>query len=302
VFIIKYKLYFFLASALMMLAAGISLAVFGLKFGIDFTGGTLVEVAYETSRPDQMAVESRLSQFDLGTYSIRPIGEDGYLLRSRELTPDEQAQVVETLSLNGANPAEIVRANTVGPVIGVELRNKAFVALAVVIGMIILYVAFTFRHVSKPVSSWIYGLIAIVTLIHDILIPAGIFAFLGYLVGAEVDILFVTALLTILGYSVNDTIVVFDRIRENLGLQKEREIEVPFDETVGLSLQQTFARSLNTSVTVFLVLVALYFFGAEATQLFILVLLAGVVAGAYSSLFVASPLLVAFEGSQRKEL
>ena len=185
------------------------------------------------------------------------------------------------------------RFNSIGPTIGKELRNKAFVAIGIVIIAIMLFVAFVFRKVSKPVSSWKYGVAAIIALIHDIIVPTGVFAFLGYILGVEIDILFVMALLAILGYSVNDTIVVFDRVRENLRLNREHGSEESFDLTVGKSLNQTYARSINTSLTTLFVVIALFFFGSEATQDFALVLAIGIIAGTYSSIFLATPLLVA---------
>ena len=162
---------------------------------------------------------------------------------------------------------------------------------------IVLYIAFVFRHVSLPVSSWVYGLVAIVALIHDVIIPAGIYVALGHFdIAVQIDVLFITAILTILGFSVHDTIVVFDRTRENLRLRTWKE----FDVTVGHSVSQTFARSINTSLTVLLVILALYFVGGETTKNFALTLAIGVSVGTYSSLFVASPLLVAIEEWQRK--
>jgi preprotein translocase subunit SecF len=211
----------------------------------------------------------------------------------RELTQEEQAKVLNAATLDGAAKPELRRQNTVGPTIGGELQNKAFMALAVVILMTIVYVAFAFRHVSEPVSSWKYGLISIIALAHDIIVPMGVFAVVGHYFGnAEADVLFVTALLTILGYSVNDTIVIFDRIRENLKSNQDTGVEESFELTVGTSLEQTFVRSFNTSVTVLIVVVAILLFGGSATRYFALALTAGVVAGTYSSLFLAAPLLV----------
>jgi preprotein translocase subunit SecF len=182
--------------------------------------------------------------------------------------------------------------NTVGPILGKELRDKAFFAIAVVVLIIIFFIAFAFRKVSKPVSSWKYGTIAIVVLVHDIMLPVGLFAIMGHFFGAEVDGLFVMALLAILGYSINDTIVVFDRIRENLKYNADSNTHEDFEFTVGKSLNQTYVRSFNTSLTTSLTLLALFFFGSESTHYFSLTLLAGVIAGTYSSIFLAAPMLV----------
>ena len=181
--------------------------------------------------------------------------------------------------------------NEVGPIIGLELRNKAFIALGLVLVCILLFIAFAFRHVSRPVSSWVYGLIALVTLVHDVIVPVGFYAFLGHFAGAQVDTLFVTAVLTVLGFSIHDTIVVFDRVRENLRINDEKGRHEPFDNIAGKSLNQTFIRSINTSLTVVLTLVILTVLGPASTRDFALTLLVGIIAGTYSSIFLATPLL-----------
>ena len=220
------------------------------------------------------------------------------MLRQRELTNDEHTALLQALGSVGTAREE--QFTSVGPSIGAELLSKAWVAVALVVVSIILFIAFAFRHVSKPVASWKYGVVAIATLAHDILVPVGLFAFLGYLWGAEVDALFIVALLTILGVSINDTIVVFDRIRENLRGNEEARREEAFESVVGKSISQTIARSINTSVTVLLVLAALFFWGPEATKAFALTLIVGMIAGTYSSIFLASPMLVVWERWSRK--
>jgi preprotein translocase subunit SecF len=207
--------------------------------------------------------------------------------------------------------AEITRFTSIGPVIGQELRSKAIWAIAGVVAVIVLYVAYAFAGIGTPVRSWTYGGITILVLMHDILVPTAVMAVLGYLVGAEVDVLFVMALLAVLGYSVNDTIVVFDRVRELLVANRdehviEREeagivmkdvsytLTAPYAQLVNTAVVQTLARSINTSITTVAALVALYFLGGDVTQTFALVLLAGVLAGTYSSICIASPLVVAY--------
>ncbi|HJO89818.1 MAG TPA: protein translocase subunit SecF [Candidatus Paceibacterota bacterium] len=291
-FIVKYRKIFFILTAVIIATAIFSVAFFGLNFGIDFTGGAITEVNYTQERPSKETLEERLQELSIGGFSIRPTGEDGYILRTKDLTEDERVSVLNALSQGGEKEVIQERYNSIGPTIGSELRNKAFVAIGIVIVAIILFVAFVFRKVSQPVSSWKYGIVAIIALIHDVIVPVGIFAFLSYTVGAEIDILFVMALLAILGYSVNDTIVVFDRVRENLRLNREHGSREDFELTVGKSLNQTYIRSINTSLTTLFVLLALFFFGSEATQNFALVLATGVIAGTYSSIFLATPLLV----------
>lgn len=320
-FVITYRKIFFIFSSITIALSVIFVLVWGLVFGIDFTGGTLIEVSYggtATSQPaatstaqagttisagtttasatsvvpDKGAVEARLDTLAIGAYSLRPSEGNGYILRTHDLNQEEENAVENALSLGGTAPMNVDRVNTVGPVLGEELRGKAFFAITVVVLLIIFFIAFAFRHVSKPVSSWKYGTIAIVVLVHDILLPVGLFAVLGKFFGAEVDGLFVMALLAILGYSVNDTIVVFDRIRENLRHNVETNTREEFDITVGKSLSQTFVRSFNTSLTTGLTLLALFLFGSSSTHYFSLTLLAGVIAGTYSSIFLAAPLLV----------
>lgn len=297
--IIKYKNILFIIAGLLVGASIVATVVFGIRPSIEFTGGTLIEIGYPEGRADKAMIEARLDALNLGAYSLRPFGDDAYLLRVRELTETERTGVLSAATVDAIQP-ELRRQNTVGPTIGAELQNKALMAVGVVILMTILYVAFAFRHVSEPVSSWKYGIIAIITLAHDVIIPIGVFAVAGHFYGnAEADVLFVTALLTILGYSVNDTIVIFDRIRENLKRNIDGNIQEPFATTVGNSLDQTLVRSFNTSLTVLIVVVAILLFGGSATKYFTLALTAGVVAGTYSSLALAAPLLVAIEAQQK---
>lgn len=292
-FIVRNRNIFFGITAALTVAAIISIAAFGLSFGIDFTGGTLAQVTYQSERPAPSALTEAIDAAGIKGYSLREANERDYVLRSPNLTDAQRSTLASTMSVAG-NQATITQLNDVGPTIGVELRNKALVAIVLVLVCILLFIAFAFRKVSEPISSWVYGLIALGTLAHDVIMPLGFFAFLGYLLGAQVDTLFVTAILTILGYSVHDTIVVFDRTRENLRINKEHNRKEPFEEVAGRSLQQTFARSINTSLTTMLSLLALYLLGPESTKIFSLTLLAGIIAGTYSSIFFATPLLVAY--------
>lgn len=291
-FITHRKIVYALIGILSVVSVG-ALLVWGVTFSIEFTGGTIVEVAYEGAVPDKTTLDARLSTLDLGSYSLRATGDSGYFLRTKDITEDEYVAVREALSPEGTTLIEKQRA-TVGPTIGAELAKKALAAILVVSLLIIIYVAIAFRHVSKPVSSWVYGGTAILVLVHDLLIPLGMFAILGTIFGAEVDVLFVMALLTILGYSVNDTIVIFDRVRENLKANDEGNISERFEETVGNAVSQTYARSINTSLTTLLVVVSLLIFGGPTTMWFALTLAVGIFAGTYSSVALAAPLLVTY--------
>ena len=211
------------------------------------------------------------------------------------MTPDERQTLPQTLSIGGKFSATIVQLSEIGPTIGAELRSKAFLSIGLVMLCILLFIAFAFRKVSRPISSWVYGGVALVTLVHDIIIPVGFFAILGHFTGAAVDTLFVTALLTVLGFSIHDTIVVFDRVRENLRLNHEKGRKEGFAETAGRALSQTITRSINTTLTVVITLLVLYLVGPASTQTFALTLLVGIIAGTYSSIFLATPLLVTIE-------
>ncbi len=292
--IIKNRGIYFAISALLTIASVGALFSFGLQIGTDFTGGSLVEVRYDGARPEVAALTDVLEDAGFTSFSLRETGDDGYTLRAATLSDVQRDNLAETFSISGTD-ASISQLSEVGPTIGEELRNKAYIAIGLVLLCILFFIAFAFRKVSKPVSSWMYGLIALVTLFFDVIVPLGAFSVFGYLWGAQVDTLFVTAMLTILGYSVHDTIVVFDRTRENLRINEEKGKKEDFAETAGRALKQTFVRSMNTSVTTLFALFALYMLGPASTQDFALTLLVGIVAGTYSSIFLATPLLVAVE-------
>ena len=301
--IVRHRKIFFGVTAAIAFMAILAVGVFGLQFGTDFTGGSLVEVRYDGIRPAGDVLTRNLEDAGFKGFSLRESGADGYILRSATLSDVQRGNLSATFSYQGGT-AHIAQLTEVGPTIGVELRNKALIALLVVLLCILLFIAFAFRKVSKPISSWVYGLIALLTLGFDVLVPVGAFAALGYLWGAQVDALFVTAILTILGYSVHDTIVVFDRTRENLRLNEDRNRKEDFAETAGRSLNQTFVRSMNTSATTLIALLALFFLGPASTQDFALTLLIGIIAGTYSSIFFATPLLVEVEkwrGGRKKK-
>lgn len=290
--------YFFILPALLSVIAIVALVMWGLHPGIDLSGGSLLQVTYQGQVPPVAQMQAVAAPLNLGELRIQPSGTNTYIIRTRALTNDEKNNL-ETV-LGGLGQLHEDQYTSVGPVIGSELLTKAWIAIVLVVLCIIAFIAFAFRSVSKPVASWKYGVVAIVTLLHDILIPTGLFAILGRFTGAEVDSLFIVALLTILGISINDTIVVFDRIRENLSRNQERGKKEEFAEVVGRSIMQTLARSINTSLTVVIVLAALYAWGPASTATFALTLIVGMIAGTYSSIFLASPLLVVWERWQRK--
>lgn len=298
--VVKYRKIWYSLSTILIAASLFAVFAYGFNISIDFKGGAITEARYD-ARPDKGLIESRIQNLDIGGFSVRPSGENNYIIRTKELSDEEKTKLLTALEASS-----IERQNTVGPTAGSELKGKAIKAIVVVVAMIVLFITFAFRKVSLPAgrqgglpSSWKYGLSTVIALAHDVIIPTGIFVFLGHYLGIEIDLLFVTGLLAILGYSVHDTIVVFDRVRENLRLNQEHNTREDFETTVGRSVQQTFGRSINTSLTIFITLLALYFFGPAATEHFALLLILGIIIGTYSSIFVASPLLVTFYKLQK---
>ncbi|MSR84845.1 protein translocase subunit SecF [Candidatus Uhrbacteria bacterium] len=271
------------------------LAIWGLKQGIDFTGGSLLAVKYNT-RPTPTEVQQVFdtAHVNLGSIVIQPVGEQEMQFRLRHMTEEEHQTLIQALKKKYADAVEL-RFDAIGPVIGEELRQKAIRGLVIVLVAIALYVAYVFRKVSVPVKSWKYGLVTIFTAFHDVIVPIGVFAFLGHFYGIEIGTPFVAAILTILGYSITDTIVVMDRIRENL-----QKLSGSFEDIVAASVRQTFFRSFSTSITTLLVLFAIHFFGGESLRDFTLTLIIGIATGTYSSIFIASPLLVSWDRWSRK--
>lgn len=291
--VIKYRKIFYTLSVLIIGFCIYSVSAFGLNFGIDFTGGSVLEVSYATTTPQEKVEQTVRANVD-GEVVIKSSDSNGYIIKTKNLTEPQRASLVSALSgttsTSSIGALTVKRFDSVGPVLGKELQRKAWTSILFVILGIILFITFVFRKVSKPVSSFKYGAVAIVALLHDVIVPTGIFAFLGRNGGFELDSLFITALLVILGFSVHDTIVVFDRTRENL--HSKNSDKKAFDEIVGDSVSQTFTRSINTSLTTILALFALYILGPESTHNFALALIIGIITGTYSSIFIGSPLLV----------
>lgn len=294
--VIKHRTLFLGIAGLFVAASVAALVIFGLKVGIDFKGGSLTEVVYPNGAPEVTAIQEKIEALQFGGAIVQPIGENEMQVKTRALSEAERQQMLTALSFDGKQTVEEKSFTSIGPSVGKELRTKSIVSLIIVILAMILFIAYAFRKVAKPVSSWKYGLITITALVHDVIVTAGLFAVISHFTGAEADTLFVVALLTVLGLSVNDTIVVFDRIRENL----QNKISNDFKTVVGESVSQTMLRSLNTSLSVIIVLFALFFVGPESTKIFALTLACGMFFGTYSSIFIASPLLTLVEDWQRK--
>ncbi len=289
-FIVSHRRFFFWVTGGILAAAIAAIAFWGLPLGIDFTGGSLTQVSYPNGRPALSAIEAQIADVPLGAVSVRASGVDAVTIRSRSLTPAEHTAVLSALSQE-ASTTELA-FTSVGPALGSQFAHKALWAILAVVLAIVLYIAWAFRGVSRPVPSWGYGLTVVAMLAIDIIVPAGFYAALCHFTGAEVDSLFVVALLALLGYVVNDIIVVFDRVREHLKNNEKTNAKEPFETTVGKSISETLARSINTALTVVLALSALIVLGAPATRNFALVMLVGVVAGTFSSICRSAPLLI----------
>ena len=317
-FIVKYRKFFYIFSAILVIGSIVAMLAWGLNLSIDFKGGSLLEVSYPGGRPSQSAVQSAIAPLNIPA-SVIPSETNEYDIRTATLTDNQKNAIVSALTALepagtstmpisiGSTTAmatisspsmQVVGFNTIGPVLGAEAAWKSITAILLVIIAIILFITWAFRKVSRPVASWKYGAVAVIALFHDVIIPTGVFAILGHTAGYEVDTLFVTAILVVLGFSVHDTIVVFDRIRENLRNSNESR---PFADIVGASISQTFVRSINTSLTTIFALIVLYFVGGAATQHFALALIVGIASGTYSSIFIGSTLLVTLEKWQKRK-
>ncbi len=289
---LKYRKIYFIFSGILILASLGCLIVFGLELGIDFTGGSILEIEYKTERPSTDAIKEAVSEFQFKEIYIQPIGEREVVLRVKEknIPSDIQEKIIQKLEEVGEIEETSLGFESISPVIGQELKEKTKIVIVLSLFFIVFYIAYAFRKISRPIASWQYGIASILALSHDVLIPIGIFSILGKFYGVQITIPVVTAFLVVLGYSINNTVVVFDRIRENL--LKGRG--VTYEETVDKSLNQTLTRSINTSLTTLFVLLAIFFFGGETLKYFSLALILGIVFGTYSSICLASPLLVAW--------
>jgi preprotein translocase subunit SecF len=287
--IIKYRNLWFMISGALVVASVVALIVFPPKLGIDFTGGSLLEVGFAGERPEPQVVSDVVSEMDLGEAVAQTAGDTGMIVRMREIDEATHQELVVELDEQFGGVTER-RFENIGPSVGGELKSKAVWSISLVLLAIALYIAYAFRKVSRPVASWKYGLITlIVGVLHDVLIPLGVFAVVGHYAMAEVNSSFIAAILTVLGFSVHDTIVVFDRVRENL-----LKTGGSFEEVLERSVNETLARSINTSITTILPLIVIYLIGGESLKWFAFTLIIGLVSGSYSSIFLASPMLLVF--------
>jgi len=299
---LKYsKLYFGIAVVAIALSI-CSLFVYGLKIGIDFEGGSLIQFDYKNSRPDISAIQTALSSIEeTKNVQIQPVGNNGVALKisNKNISPDVYSSIISKVKETGEIDEKTISTETISPLVGKELKDKTIVVTVIALIAMLLYIAVAFRNVSKPISSFQYGLSSTLMLFHDIIVPLRFLAFLGHLYGAQLTIPVVTALLTIVASCINNTVVVFDRIRENL--TKDRKSS--YEEIVNKSLNETFARCMNTSLSLMIALGVLYYFFAneEGLKYFTIIMAVGIIAGTFSSTFLASPVLVSWNNYKQRK-
>ena len=284
---LKYRKIYYIFSGILILGSLTCLILFGLKLGIDFLGGSILEVKFE-ARPENPVIQEKLKPLNLGEIVIQPSGEQEVILRLKTIDEATHQEILSGLS--EISKIEEIRFESIGPAIGKELRQKTIVLVVISLIALLCYIAIAFRKVTFPITSWQYGIISIIALFFDVLIPIGVISLLGKLFQTQFGVPIVTALLTILGYTINDKVIVFDRVRENLLTGRGKD----FDEVVNMSLNQILSRSLSTGFCTLLVLFFIFFFGGETLKYFSLTLIVGIIVGTYSSLFLATPILVSW--------
>ena len=281
------KIYFILLGTL-VLGSLASLVVFGLNPGVDFTGGSILEVEFQDQRPTNQQMQDSLASFNLGSIYIQPSDEKGMIIKMRDISEETHQSIIQ--KLGDLNQLEEKRFESLGPVIGKELREKTVTLIIAALFAMVAYITIAFRKVSRPVSSWQYALVSLMILSHDVILPIGVFSVLGKFYGVQITIPVIVALLTVVGYAINNVVVVFDRVRENL----IKGVGVTLEETIDRSINQTLTRCFNTSITTLLALLAIFFFGGGTLKYFSLALIMGIAAGTYSAIFLAGPLLTIF--------
>lgn len=292
---LKFSKIYFIFSGILILLSLTFLFAFGLKLGIEFTGGSILELEYKNARPSNQEIKKKIEEFDLGEVYLQPAGERGLILRMKSLDETSHQKILQRLKEN--QEVKEQRFETIGPVIGQELKQKTKIVVILALSAMVFYIALAFRRVSRPVKSWQYSLVSLFLLSHDVLIPLGIFSVLGKFSGVQITIPVIVGLLTIIGYAINNVVVVFDRIRENL----LKKIGISFEETANFALNQTLTRQINTSLTTLFPLIFIFFIGGETLKYFALVLIIGISSGAYSSVFLAGPLLVSWLNWKEKK-
>jgi len=287
--IVKYSKIFFVFSGILIIAGVVSIFILGLKPGIEFTGGSILELEYKKDRPQVQEITKELAQLELGEISVQPTREnddDGVIIRMKEISEENHQAILEKLA-----GAQELRFESIGPIVGQELKQKTKIVISLSLITMTLYIALAFRQVSRQVKSWHLGIVSLIILAHDVLMPLGVFAVLGKIYNVQITIPVIIALLTVVGYAINNVVVVFDRVRENL----LRKTAISFEDTVNASIKQTLGRQLNTSLTTLFPLTFIFLIGGEALKYFALALILGISFGTYSSIFLAGPILVVWQ-------
>ncbi len=291
---VKYRKIFYIFSVIIILGSVSSLVIFGLKLGIDFTGGSILEVSYNNERPSNQIIQDELNSLNLGSITIQPTGQKGIIIRTGSISEETHQQILKKLS--GFGSLEEKSFESVGPTVGKELANKTLIILVLSLLSMMIYIAIAFRKVSRAVPSWKYGIVSALMLLHDVLVPLGVFSILGKFYNVQMTTPVVVALLSVVGYAINNVVVVYDRMRENF----MRRSSLSFEEVVNFAIGQTLSRQINTSLTILFPLFFIFFIGGETLKYFALAIILGLVAGLYSSIFLAGPILISWRGGRQK--
>jgi preprotein translocase subunit SecF len=282
---LKFTKVFYAVFLIIAIICAVMIFMFGLNLGIDFLGGSILELSFE-QRPSNQQISEKLNNLELGDLVIQPRGINEVVIKTKEINSETHKKIIS--QLEELSPLTENSFENIGPVIGKEIKDKTILLIFVCLIALLLYISIAFYKVQKPLSSWQYGLISVATLAFDILVVLGVLAFLGKQYNVQFSIPIITALLTIIGYTMNDKVVVFDRVRENLVKSHQDD----FLTIVEKSLNETIMRSISTGACTLFVLFAIFFWGGETLKYFALVLIVGIIIGTFSSLFLAAPMLV----------
>lgn len=290
---LKFTKIFYSVFLILAVVSAVILFMFGLNLGIDFLGGSIIELSFE-QRPSNQQISEKLNNLDLGELVIQPRGTSEVVIKTKEINSEIHEKIISQLA--ELSPLTENSFENIGPVVGKEIRDKTIVLVFVCLAALLLYISIAFYKVQRPLSSWQYGLISVITLAFDVLVVLGVLAFLGKQYNVQFNIPIITALLTIIGYTMNDKVIVFDRVRENLLNSRQDD----FSTIVEKSLNETIVRSISTGICTLFVLFAIFFWGGETLKYFSLVLIVGIIVGTFSSLFLAAPLLVTWHKAKFK--
>jgi preprotein translocase subunit SecF len=287
---LKYRKIYFIFSGILILGSLISLVIFGLKLGIDFTGGSILELEFKEARPSNQEIRDKLANTDLGEVVLQPTGEKGLMIKMKDISEDTHQQIIQKLKEKWK--LEEKQFESIGPTVGQELKQKTKIVIILALLAMFFYIAIAFNRIPRPMRSWQCGAVTLFILFFDVLLPLAIFSLLGKFSGVQLTIPVAIAFLTVVGYAINNVVVVFDRIRENLFKTPPRGLDLRFEEITNLAINQTLSRQINTSLTTLFPLIFIFFLGGETLKYFALALILGIITGLYSSIFLAGPILI----------